>query len=53
MFYYGKVSIRLGWVSSEWRSISIRGTRRVPVPESGEPNIQGARMERFLYPSVR
>ena len=24
----------------------------VPVPESGEPNVQGARTERFRYPSV-
>ena len=42
MFYYGKFSIR-GWVSSEWRSIGITGTRTVPVPRNGEPNIQGTR----------
>ena len=34
---------------------NIQGTRTrtVPVPGSGESNIQGARMERFRYPSVR
>ena len=30
----------------------IVGTRTVPVPGSGEPNTQGARTERFRYPSV-
>ena len=30
----------------------IVGTRTVPVPGSGEPNIQGGRTERFQYPSV-
>ena len=69
MFYYGKFSILLGWVSSEWRSIVIRGTktntvpgsgesniqetRTVPVSGSREPNIQGTRTEWFQYPSVR
>ena len=59
----------IGWVSAEWKSIGIRGTRKVPVPGngepniqgtrtvpvpgSGEPNIQGTRMEPFRYPSVR
>ena len=30
----------------------VQATRTVPVPESGEPNVQGARMERFRYPRV-
>ena len=32
---------------------NIQGTRTVSVPGSGEPNIQGTRTERFQYPSVR
>ena len=34
-------------------STGIKGTRTFPVPGSGEPYIQGARMERFGYPSVK
>ena len=32
---------------------NIQGTRTVLVPESGEPSIQGTRTERFCYTSVR
>ena len=45
------VSDRLSHCRME--STGIRGTRTVPVPGNLEPNIQGARTERFRYPSVR
>ena len=32
---------------------NIQGTRTVPVPGSGEPNIQGTRTKWFRYQSVR
>ena len=41
---------RLGHYRME--STGIRGTKTVPVPGTGEPNIQGTRTERFRYPSV-
>ena len=48
----GKSNENVGLVSNVEPLKELLGTRTVPVPGNGEPNIQGVRTERFRYPSV-